>query len=106
MPFQNKQGVTSITMKPKFHAYCPLGQAYYSGVVTINVTDPSQIPDYCDIDKLVHEFDGDNVIIEDVVKSVFDAMCEEVESGYVVVSCEVNDAAHSPVVVTKEGEAK
>lgn len=105
MSFKNEQGITSITMVPRFHAYCPLGKSFYSADVTVKVYDPGNIPDYCDIDTEVKKLDGTNVIIEDAVKKIFDLICSQIGTGTVEVRCKVTDAIHSPVLVERIGEA-
>lgn len=100
--FKNKQGISHIKMKGKFECYCPLGKAPYTGHLSIHVWTPKRIPDYCDVDKFIAEkVNGHDLIIEDAVIKVLDFMADQIKHGEVEVKCKVNDAAHSPVVVSK-----
>lgn len=104
MSFKNSQGFTSFSIEGKYHAYCPMGNAWYSGNLRISVDNPYMIPDYCDVDEFVSKLNGTEVIIEDAVEQVFSFMADQVRSGFLCVTCCSNDAAHSPVTVTKSSQ--
>lgn len=103
MSFKNKQGITNIRMSGTFKAYCPLGRKDYTGNVAIQVNEPSNIPDYCDVDRFVDSLNGSERIIEDAVCEIHAFIAKQVRSYELLrVSCRVDDAAHSPVTVVKE----
>lgn len=103
MSFKNKQGITNIRMSGIFKAYCPLGRKNYTGKVSIQVNEPTNIPDYCDVDSFIDSLNGRKKIIEDAVDEIHDFITKQVKSYELLkVSCRVDDAAHSPVTVVKE----
>lgn len=101
--FENVQGITKIEFKGKFRAFCPLGKAFYSGDVYVTVENPTMVPDYCEVDNLFKKIDGSEIIIEDAVAKVYDWVSCVTDAAHVKVECTVTDAAHLPVIVTKEG---
>jgi len=101
--FENVQGITKIEFKGKFRAFCPLGKAFYSGDVYVTIENPTAVPDYCEVDALFKEIDGSETIIEDAVARVYGWVSSATDAANVKVECTVSDAAHLPVIVTKEG---
>lgn len=101
--FENTQGITNVKLLGRFRAYCPLGKAWYSGEVYAELTNPTYLVDYCDVDKFISRIDGTETIIEDVVAKVHSYLLDKTQSANVLVECNVKDAAHLPVTVIKEG---
>ena len=104
MSFKNSQGVTGFSVQGKYHAYCPMGHAWYSGRLRISADNPGMIPDYCEVDKHISTLNGKEIIIEDAVADVFSFVADQIQSGFLYVTCSVDDAAHSPVTVTKSSQ--
>lgn len=100
---ENVQGITKIEFKGKFRAFCPLGKAFYSGDVYVTIENPTTVPEYCEVDELFKEIDGSDTIIEDAVAKVYSWVSRATDAAHVKVECTVTDAAHLPVIVTKEG---
>lgn len=100
--FKNKQGITQITMHKDVKLFCPMGQDWYTAEICINLTPGEWIMDYCDIDLFIDSLEGDNLIIEDLIETIFDYIDEECCPTWLRVEAEVNNAAHMPVVVAKE----
>lgn len=99
--FDNTQGVTEIQMFGTTHLYCPLGDDFYTANTTITVSNPSKIPDYCDVTKFFESIDGKELIIEDACRQVVDFIKGQTGNAQAVtVTIEVDDARHLPVSVT------
>ena len=100
--FENKQEINVINLYGRVRAFCPMGNAWYSADIEIEVSGPQTIPDYMDVDAHVHSLDGKSLIIEDLATSVFDFMKAQT-SGHVRVTASSDDGVHLAVKVTKEG---
>ena len=99
--FDNTQGVTEIQMVGTTHLYCPLGNDFYTANTTITVSNPSKIPDYCDITKFFESIDGKELIIEDACRQIVDFIKGQTGNAQAVtITIEVDDARHLPVSVT------
>lgn len=99
--FDNTQGVTEIQMVGTTHLYCPLGDDFYTANTTITVSNPSTIPDYCDVTKFFESIDGEKLIIEDACRRMVDFIKGQTGNAQAVtVTIKVNDARHLPVSVT------
>lgn len=98
--FENKQGITCITMEKKIHNFCTIGQDWYTNDIDISIEPDKVIPDYIEIDKSLNELEGKELIIEDVVASVVDIL-KEYEPLSIEVYSRVEDATHLPVTVSK-----
>lgn len=105
-PFENSKGISRISMRRRFRAYCPIGEKWYSADVSIIVKNPFMIPDYCEVDKYVDDsVDGSEITIEDAVANIYDFVNSICESHSLLgVVCNVEDAAHMPVTVEKWSE--
>lgn len=99
--FENKQGINTIEMSQNIQAYCPLGKEYYTNKVSIVMDDMKVIPDYCDVDKFLRSLSGKEMIIEDIVNTIFEYFEKECNPEHLAVSSDVDDAVHLPVRVTK-----
>ena len=100
--FNNGMGVTKISFSRVIHNYCPLGADWYTNNIDVEMTPGETIPDYCDIDKMFNEINGQHLIIEQVVAQVFDTLQKDYAPIYLKVTSYVDDAVHLPVVVEKE----
>lgn len=99
--FKNKQGITEITMYGTTHLFCPLGNDFYTANVTITVSEPKMIPDYCDVTKFFESIDGKNLIIEDACRKTMKFIRKQTRvASSITVTIDVNDARHLPVSVT------
>lgn len=102
MKFKNKQEINSITICPHATCYCPLGNDWYENEFTIRMVPDEWIPDYCDVDKFITEnICGKNLIIEDAVTILYDYLETEYRPDGLVVTSSVDNAGHSPVVVSR-----
>lgn len=101
MKFQNTQGITGIRMSTKVRAFCPMGNDWYCGNVTISMKPGDIIPDYVEVDTFIKTLDGSNNILEDIVAKVFNHCIEEYCPLALDVTCYADDAVHLPVAVTK-----
>lgn len=103
MKLENKQGINTITMKPRAVCFCPLGDDWYTNEFLISIDVADYYPDYCDIEKFLNEkVRGKSLIIEDAVEIVYDYIAEELNPDWIEVTSCVNDVtSHSPVVVSK-----
>ena len=99
---QNEQDIYKIEMYPKVRCFCPLGDGWYSGQITIQFYPEDVIPDYCDIEKWIKEnIDGRSLIIEDAVSKIYDFLLKYKPGGLHVIA-DVKDAGHFPVEVYKK----
>lgn len=98
--FENKQGITDITMEKKIHNFCTIGKDWYTNNIDMYIEPDKLIPDYIEIDEALKELEGKELIIEDVVAAVVEIL-KEYEPSYIRVVSKVNDATHLPVTVEK-----
>lgn len=101
--FANTQGITKINMSQNIQCFCPLGNDWYTNQVEIELIPDKIIPDYCEVDDFVRSLGGESLIIEDVVKALFDYFKNSYGCSYVKIKSYVNDAKHLSVSVVKEG---
>ena len=98
--FENAQQITKITLFKKVHAFCPLGNDWYTNNLTIIIEPGPYIPDYIEIEAEIQKLEGQNLIIEDIVDSISNILKEyEVKSANII--SEVDDATHLKVRVEK-----
>lgn len=70
---ENKYGVSKITLTRKIHAYCRLGNDWYTNQLTISFVPNDIIPDYVEVDAdILRECEKKDLIIEEVVSKVRD----------------------------------
>lgn len=98
--FENKQRISSITMKKLLHNLCTIGQDWYTNRLTIYIEPDKVIPDYIEIDEQLGVLEGKELVIEDVVASIVEIL-KQYEPNYISVTSEVEDATHLPVEVNK-----
>lgn len=101
--FENVQGITEIRFEQNVQCYCPLGDDWYTNQLNITMIPNKIIPDYCDVDNFIRGLSGTSLIIEDVIKCLFEYIMREYEPKNVRIESYVNDAKHLPVRVIKEG---
>lgn len=100
MSFENEQGVKKIRLFAKAHCNCPMGDEYYTGDVVITIKNPVTIPDYVEVQEYIASLDGDDLIIEDLARTIHDYIKNQTNSEVEVV-VSVSDAyKHMPVEVT------
>ncbi len=100
--FENVQGITEISFTQNVQCFCPLGNDWYTNQLSVTMIPDKIIPDYCDVDDFIRSLSGKELIIEDVIKQVFDYIKKEYNPKSIKVQSQVNDAKHLPVCVTKQ----
>ena len=99
---KNIYGVSDIKIKATAKCFCPLGQDWYTNHFEITFVPEEYIPDYCDIDSFIKEnINGKHFIIEEAVAKLYDFIKEEYQPYELQIKSEVDDAAHSAVVVNR-----
>lgn len=101
--FKNTQGITDISYEVNVRPFCPLGNDYYDANVKVILSPGGTIMDYCDETKFMDSFNSKSVIIEDLLKEVYEHVMEEYEPTFARVEVTAKSAVHLPVVVGKEG---
>lgn len=101
---QNIQDITNIHFTQAMNGlFCPLGQQSYNIEIDANIANPSKIPDYLDLQGEMLSLEGQQLIIEDAVASVYEMCCAAFGEGACVkVTGKVGQSKHFPVEVTKE----
>lgn len=100
--FENVQGISLICFEQNIQCYCPLGNDWYTNHVKVSFVPTNIIPDYCDIDEFTRSLGGQELIIEDVVKRIYDYIVDNYKPNNLEVSSYVDDAKHMPVTVVKQ----
>ena len=99
--FENKQGISKITLFKKLHNYCSLGQDWYTNNLTVIIEPGEVIPDYIEIETELNALEGQYLIIEDVVNEISNIVNKyEVKSAHII--SEVDDATHLTDKVEKQ----
>lgn len=101
MIVENTQGITSIEFERQVQAFCPLGNDYYTARIIVYLEPDKNIMDYCHTDSFIKSLGGTSLIIEDLVKKVFDHI-DKYDPKYLRVSAEAESNVHFPVTVTIE----
>lgn len=99
--FKNVQGISKIEFTQNIQDFCPLGNDWYTNHITVLMVPSSIIPDYCDIDDFTRSLSGKELIIEDVVDTIYNYINTEYEPIELSVTSYVDDAKHMPVKVVK-----
>lgn len=97
---ENTYDLDMIETSHKIHAYCPIGQATYTGKINIQFTPDKVIPDYIELDKAIKELNDTKLLIEDMVNKICEII-SKLEPISAVVTITVDDALHCPVKITK-----
>ena len=97
---KNTQGITTIEFEQKVQAFCPIGKDYYTATIYVVMEPDENIMDYCKTTDFIKSLGGKSLIIEDLVKVVFDAI-KEYEPMHLEVSAYAESNVHFPVTVTK-----
>lgn len=100
--FENVQGITEISFEQNVQCYCPLGNDWYTNQLFITIVPDKLIPDYCDVDDFIRGLSGKSLIIEDVIKEIFEYFKNEYAPKNIKIQSYVNDAKHLTVRVIKE----
>lgn len=75
--FTNNYGITKITLKRNIHAYCRLGDDWYTNKLTISFVPHDEIPDYVFIDNEIKErCEKQDLLIEEVIATIRDIVRE------------------------------
>lgn len=98
--FENKQGITRIALEREIQAFCPLGNDFYTARIEVVFAPGERIMDYCEADKYILGLSGEVLIIEDLVKKVFDYFVDYAD-GKLEVTAHAKSNTHFPVSVTK-----
>ena len=100
--FKNTMGISEISFTHSTRCYCPLGDDFYTGEISVYFVPGDNIPDYLDVQKAIDELVGQHLNGEGIVERVFDIMMgmafglKELE-----VTVDINDAGHFPVSIKK-----
>lgn len=98
--FENRYGVRKIVYKQKCRCFCPIGKTDYTNEFTVTMEPTEIIPDYCEIDKFIHEcLEGESLVIEEAASKLKKKLVEDVHPSWIMVESAVNDASHGNVVV-------
>lgn len=101
--FTHTQGITKVSFTKTMTVFCPLGNDYYTAHITVDFTPDKVMMDYLDEEKFFkNEIQGKNLIIEDVVNTVYTHLKEEYNPSYLKVKVFAENATHFPVIVEKE----
>lgn len=95
---KNEFDIKEITMHGRVRAYCTMGNGYFSADVTMNVKNPTNIPDYIDVDDKIASYDGKKLILEELASGIASDIAD-MTGGLVTVTLRCDDALHSPVEI-------
>lgn len=99
--FEYINGVSKIKYTQKCRCFCPIGKADYTNNFTVTITPKKWIPDYCEIDKFIHEqLDGKSLVIEDAACKLKQWLTGKIHPYWVEVESDVTDGVHGHVTVT------
>ena len=99
--FKNEYRVSKIKYTQKCRCFCPIGKADYTNNFTVTITPKKWIPDYCEIDKFIHEqLDGKSLVIEDAACKLKQWLTGKIHPYWVEVESDVTDGVHGHVTVT------
>ncbi len=102
---KNTQQINEINIYTTAKNYCPLGSDWYSSDIEIRIEPNQFIPNYCSLDDYISaEINGKELIIEDVVKAIYDYVYNRYEPKQLKVIVNVNNAKHSNVRIVKSSE--
>ena len=104
--FEHTQGLSKISFNKTITVFCPLGNDYYTATIQIEFTPAKVLMDYLDEEAYFKELQGAKLIIEDVVKQVYDHYVTEYDPAQLTVTVYAENATHFPVSVTKTKDTK
>ncbi len=97
----NNEYILKIKMNPSAHVFCPLGQAWYTLNLNIEMLPDGVIPDYVEVQQWINEnLDGKTLSIEDAICNCANYFKTEYTPKQINIDAVVNDAAHFPVIVS------
>lgn len=99
--FENKYNISNIKLRKLIHNLCTIGQDWFTNNLEIEIVPNKIIPDYIEVDNMIQEFEGKELVIEEVVNGILENL-KEYEPNYIKVISKVEDAMHLPVEVTCE----
>lgn len=102
--FVNNPKISTITFNQNVQAFCPIGHAWCTYQITVNMSPASLVPDYCEVEKFLRDMSGSAMAIETCVGDVYDWLMEQYEPYYLEVRLYCDDAVHFPVLVTKDSD--
>lgn len=80
--FPNNYGISKITLIKKVHAYCRLGNDWYTNQLVISFTPDKEIPDYVYIDRAIEEqCEKQDLLIEEVIDKIYKIIKEQAPSS-------------------------
>lgn len=99
--FKNEYNIKEIKMNKSIHNLCTIGQDWYTNNIEIKMIPGDIIPDYIEVDRCIMNYEGKELIIEEVVSGILQKLVEY-DPKYVRVTSKISDAMHLPVEVTTE----
>ena len=104
--FEHTQNLSKITFNKTISVFCPLGNDYYTATINIDFVPSTVLMDYLDEEAYFKGLSGTKLIIEDLVKEVYDHYFYEYEPAQLTVTVYAENATHFPVAVTKTTDTK
>ena len=101
--FKNDMKINVITFKHNVTCYCPLGSAFCTYQLTVELKPHTIIPDYCYVQDKLNSFIGKKLTMEDFVEKVYKMLMETYNPIYLNVRNYCEDAVHFAVEVQKDG---
>lgn len=99
--FENKYNISNIKMSKKIHNLCTIGQDWFTNNLEITFIPDKIIPDYIIVDDMIQQYEGKELVIEEVVSGIIEDL-KQFKPKYIKVKSIVNDAMHLPVEVEAE----
>ena len=99
--FEHTQGLDYVEFDKTISMYCPLGKEPYTAKVGVSFEPGQYMMDYLDMEAFFKKVQGSNLIIEDLVETVYNHLDEEYAPKWMMVTVEATNAAHFPVKVAK-----
>lgn len=100
----NQFAISSVNLSDTIKAHCPLGSQWYSADVSVEVYDPTTIPDYVDLTDRLHMFDGCTLTVEELCHNIHCVCCDEFMPSRLKVTVEVGRGKHMPVTIVRDEE--
>ena len=102
--FENKYGISRITLIKKIHCYCRLGGDWYTNQLQIVFNPGDEIPDYVYLDKAIEEScERQDLIIEEVIDKIYHIIKDQCPSCYDIhISSYVDDSVPKNMFVKVE----
>lgn len=101
--FDNNYNISMIKMNKRIHNLCTIGQDWFTNNVYIELIPDKVIPDYIEVDNDIQDFEGRELVIEELVNGILEKL-KQYNPKYIKVVSKVDDAMHLPVEVIAEYE--